>query len=202
MEKKVNTKIQKKVDNISSLKSELGKWKSLPEDEVFKLVKEFEKTPRAEGSIFYNDYFNDFKFAEILLSIGDEYNSNSKLSIFIISSIGNMMERYGLKETQRIYEYFLSNSHKKGVSVYVSLFFTQLENFANYSDKWDYVMSIKDMKPTKIGESSFETIVKSKKDDIPKEYKQTVSNHFLKKAEKANSESGKNYYLNLADSVT
>ncbi|SDE98683.1 hypothetical protein SAMN05421855_10440 [Ulvibacter litoralis] len=110
-----------------------------------------------------------------------------------------MMERYKLKETKSIYEYFLSKIYEKGVSVYASLFFTELKNFINYQNKWDYIMSVKDMKPSKIAESSFETIIQSKKNEIPEEYKVTVINHYLKKSENSNSESGKSYYLDLAN---
>lgn len=199
MEKKINSKIKKKLDNINKLKSEITSWKKLSEDDVLKLLKEFEKTPRDEGSSFYNDAFNDDEFAEVLLAIAKKYNSNTKINIFIISSLGNMMERYKLKETKSIYEYFLSKIYEKGVSVYASLFFTELKNFINYQNKWDYIMSVKDMKPSKIAESSFETIIQSKKNEIPEEYKVTVINHYLKKSENSNSESGKSYYLDLAN---
>ncbi|XKX06780.1 hypothetical protein R8G61_05525 [Tenacibaculum maritimum] len=121
------------------------------------------------------------------------------MNVYIISSLGNMMSRYNLKETKNIYEYFLDNLHKKGLSAYVSLFFTDLEHFANYSEKWAYIMSVKDMKPSKLGELSFETIIKNRKDNIPNEYKSVVNNHFIMKAKKANSEYGKKHYLDLAE---
>ncbi|WP_298479634.1 hypothetical protein [uncultured Maribacter sp.] len=196
---KINTKIKKKLDNIINLKKELKNWKDLSEKEVFELIKNFEKTPRDEGSNWYNEVFTDNEFATILLKIGKEYKSNTKMNVYVISSLGNMMSRYNLKETKNIYEYFLDNLHEKGLSVYVSLFFTDLEHFANYSEKWDYIMSVKDMKPSKIGESSFETIIKSRKDNIPNKYKSIVNNHFIMKAEKANSEYGKKHYLDLAE---
>jgi len=107
MKKKVSAKIQKKLDNIIKLKSELENWEKLSEEEVLKYVKEFEKTPRDEGSSFYNDIFTDDEFAEILLDISQEYVLNTKMNVYIISSLGNMMERYKLNETNNIYEYFL-----------------------------------------------------------------------------------------------
>lgn len=199
MKKKVSAKIQKKLDNIIKLKSELENWEKLSEEEVLKYVKEFEKTPRDEGSSFYNDIFTDDEFAEILLDISQEYVLNTKMNVYIISSLGNMMERYKLNETNNIYEYFLSNIHKKGVSVYVSLFFTEMHNFSNYIDKWDYIMSVKDMKPAKIGESSFETIIKREVANMPNEHKSIINKHFIEKSKTANNEGGKKYYLELAE---
>ncbi len=199
MDKKISTKIKKKIDNIINLKNELKNWRKMTEDEVFLSIKAFEKTPRDEGSSFYNDYFNDNEFAEILLDISKEYQSNNKLNICIISSLGNMMNRYDLKETERIYEYFLSNIDKKGVSAYTAIYFTKLERFYDYPDKWSYIMSVKDMKPAKIGEASFETIIKREKENIPDIYKSEISGYFKIKAEKANNEYGKKHYLTLAE---
>ncbi|PKH51597.1 hypothetical protein CXF68_13295 [Tenacibaculum sp. Bg11-29] len=196
---KISTKIKRKLDNINNLKTKLLSWRDLSEEETFKLIKEFEKTPRDEGSSFYHEVFTDSKFAQVLLDISVKYKLNTKMNVYIISSLGNMMSRYKLKETKNIYEYFLGNLHEKGLSVYVSLFFTDLKYFVNYPDKWSYVMSIKDMKPKKIGESSFQTIVLNKKDELPVEYKKNVAEFFRDKVKIANSEGGKNYYLELVE---
>ncbi|PTT40391.1 hypothetical protein DBR28_05980, partial [Chryseobacterium sp. HMWF028] len=67
-------KIQKNIDNIESLKKQISGWKKMSEEQLFQAVKEFEKTPRLEVSVHYNDLFNDKKFADILLDI---YKSNA-----------------------------------------------------------------------------------------------------------------------------
>jgi len=199
MEKKISKKIEKKLNNINELKTKLTNWKNLSEEDVFNLIKQFEKTPRDEGSYWYNEAFTDDKFAKGLLDIAQKYSSNTKMNVYITSSLGNMIQRYKLKETDEIYAYFLSNLNKKGVSVYVSLFMTNMEHFVDYPDKWGYIMSIKDMKPLKIAESSFESIIKKEKENIPKENKKAINDFFREKAEKANNEYGKKYYLELSE---
>lgn len=199
MEKKISSKVKKKLDNIIKLKSELKTWKNLKEEEVFKLVKEFEKTPRDEVSNWYKDALSDSAFSEVLLNISKKYEINTKMNVYITSALGNMIERYDLEETKTIYDYFLNNKDKKEVSVYVSLFITKMEHFKNYSDKWEYIMSVKNLKPSKIAESSFDTIIKAEKDNIPEEYISTIQNFYKDKADKANNEHGKKYYLELAE---
>lgn len=199
MQKTPSTKIKKKLKNISHLKKSLKKWCTLPEEEVFELVKRFEKIPRDEVSTYFYEILKDDDLAVVLLIIGKKFEDNIKLHVYIVSSLGNLMERYGLEETQDIYVYFLANSQRKSVSAYVSLFFTSMKGFASYPDKWAYIMSVKDMKPAKVGKSSFETIVKKEENTIPNKHKNVVFEYFLEKASKANSESGKKYYEDCAD---
>jgi hypothetical protein len=201
MEKKISPKIQKKLDNIIKLKAELENWEILSEDEVFKLVMEFEKTPRDEGSYWYDKAFTDSEFAKTLIEISKRYESNTKMNVYIISSLGSMIRRYKLEETDDIYQYFLDNLQKKGCSVYVSLFITEMKHFSTYSDKWSYILSIKEMKPAKIAESSFESVIKREKENIPREWINLVQIYFKTKAENANNEYGKKYYLELIEAL-
>lgn len=201
MEKKINARIQKKIDNIIQLKSELRNWEKLNEDDVLKSLKGFEKTPRDEVSTFYVEHLNDSNFAEILLDIAHKYETNTKINVLVVSALGNILERYKMPESKRIYDFFVANSQKKGVSIYVALFLTRLKEFNAYANNWEYIMSIKDMKPSKMADSTFEMVLKNKKTEIPTEYRDIVINHFLKKAEKANSESGQAYFLSIVDEL-
>jgi len=106
-------KIQKNIDNIELLKKQISEWKKLDSEDLFQTVKEFEKTPRLEVSVYYNDLFNDAKFADILLDIYKNNTGNAKLVVLVISAIGNMLQRYNLPETKDIYELMLENAYKK-----------------------------------------------------------------------------------------
>jgi len=192
-------KIQKNIDNIESLKKQISGWKKLSDEELFQAVKEFEKTPRLEVSIYYNDLFNDAEFTGILLDIYKNNTENTKLVVLLISAIGNMLQRYNLPETNEIYEVMLENAYKKNVGPYVAIFLPRMEHFKNYSKKWQYFMEVKNMSPKKVAESSFEVIMDLFGSEIPEENKKEAVNYFNKKAEESNNEYGKQYYLDLAN---
>lgn len=192
-------KIQKNIDNIESLKKQISEWKKLSDEELFQAVKEFEKTPRLEVSIYYNDLFNDAEFTGTLLDIYKNNTDNTKLVVLLISAIGNMLQRYNLSETKEIYEVMLENAYKKNVGPYVAIFLPGMEHFKNYSKKWQYFMEVKNMSPKKVAESSFEVIMDLFGSEIPEENKKEAVNYFNKKAEESNNEYGKQYYLDLAN---
>lgn len=192
-------KIQKNIDNIEALKKQLSQWTKLSIEDLFQSVKEFEKTPRLEVSIYYNDLFNDVKFSEILLEIYKSNADNVKMVILLISAIGNMIQRYNLPESQDMYEFMVENAYKKNAGPYVAIFLPRLEHFKNYSKKWQYFMDVKEMSPKKVAESSFEAIMDLHGSDIPVENKEEVVHYFNKKSEQSNNAYGRQYYLDLAN---
>ncbi|RKE57291.1 hypothetical protein [Sphingobacterium detergens] len=192
---------KKNVEKIRLLVEKIKDWNRLNDDELFQLIKEFEKMPRLEVSKFYNDLFNDAKLVENLLTIYDKHSDNTKLVVLLISSIGNMIQRYRLPETKAIYEFMLKNSYRKNVGAYVALFLPRLTSFETYNNKWKYIMDIKMMSPKKIAESAFEALIGLYIDNIPAEYKVEASNYFKSKAQKSNNEYGKQYYLDLASKI-
>ncbi|MCS4227026.1 hypothetical protein [Sphingobacterium sp. BIGb0165] len=192
---------KKNVEKISLLVEKIKDWKRLNDDELFPLIKEFEKMPRLEVSAFYNDLFNDSKLVENLLAIYDKHSDNTKLVVLLISSIGNMIQRYHLPETKAIYEFMLKNSDRKNVGAYVALFLPRLTSFKAYNNKWKYIMGIKMMSPKKIAESAFEILIDLYIDSIPVEYKVETREYFEIKVQKANNEYGKQYYLDLARKI-
>jgi len=192
---------KKNIEKISLLIEKIKDWKRLNDDELFPLIKEFEKMPRLEVSTFYNDLFNDSKLVENLLAIYDRHSDNTKLVVLLISSLGNMIQRYHIPETKVIYEFMLKNAYRKNVSAYVALFLPRLASFEVYDKKWKYMMDIKMMSPKKITESAFEILMDLYTDSIPAEYKVEVSGYFKAKAQNANNDYGKQYYLDLASKI-
>jgi len=192
---------KKNIEKISLLIERIKDWNSLNDDELFQLIKEFEKMPRLEVSGFYNDLFNDAKLVANLLAIYDNHCDKTKLVVLLISSIGNMIQRYHIPETKAIYEFMLKNTYRKNVGAYVALFLPRLISFKTYNSKWKYIMDIKMMSPKKVAESAFESLIDLYMDSIPVEYKVVASDYFKNKAQKSNNEYGKHYYLDLASKI-
>jgi hypothetical protein len=192
---------KKNIEKISLLKEKIKDWNTLKDDELFQLIKEFEKMPRLAVSTCYNSLFNDAKLAENLLNIYESHKENSKLTVLLVSSIGNMIQRYHLSETKAIYEFMLDNAYKKNLGAYVALFLPKLKLFDQYEKKWQYIMQVKDMYPKKVAEHAFEILMDLFIDKIPIAYKAEVSAYFVNKAEKSNNDYGKQYYIQLANQL-
>lgn len=192
-------KIQKNINNIEMLKKQLSQWEKLSKDDLLQSVSEFEKTLRMEVSVYYNDLFNDAKFAETLLNIYKREVDNSKIVVLLISALGYMIQRYQLPETQTLYEFMVENAYKKSIGPTVALFLPRLKHFKDYSGKWKYFIAVKDMSPKKIAENAFEIILEVYGSEIPEETKAAVVHYFNKKAEGSNNEYGKRHYLDLAN---
>lgn len=197
MEKKISPKTKKNLEKIIELKSLLKNWESYKEEDLFLIIKEFEKKPRDEGSFWYDEVFCDDELSKILLSIADKYRNNSKINTLIVSTLGNLILRYKLTETKEIYDYFYENRNNSSFGAYVALYITKFNHFKNETDKWHYIMKIIDLKPKKIAESEYSRILEKEKENLPTEYKKTAYFFFKEKAEKANNEGGKKYYLEI-----
>ncbi|MFC9776576.1 hypothetical protein [Paenibacillus chitinolyticus] len=195
---------KKNIENISLLKEKISDWHKLSDEELFLAVKEFEKTPRLEVSIYYQDLFNDPKFSKTLLDIYNKHKDNTKLVVLLVSAIGNMIQRYGLPETKEIYEFMLENSDKSKIGPYVAIFLPRLKYFENYDEKWEYFMNIKKMSPKKVAESSFETVMDLMDlylEKIPEPYKNETIEYFNKKVEESNNEYGKQHYQDIINKI-
>lgn len=197
----ISQKIRKNIENITELKQKIFSWRELDQEHLFSAIKEFEKAPRREVAVYYNDLFNDPKLAKTLLDIYSSHKDNTNLTVLIVSTIGNILQRYNLPETDEIYSFMLENAYKKYVGPYVAIFLPRMEHFAEYSDRWKYFMDVKEMAPRKVAHSSFETIIDLFYNKIPKEYKNEAKDYFLKKSEEADNQYGKKYYSDIAEKI-
>ena len=192
----INRKIQNKIDNIKYLQNELMNFKNFSEDEISNLLQKFEKTPRDEVSFYFKALFTNLEFANVLLEIADKYKENKKIQINILSSIGNMIRRYGLEETDEIYDYFKTNMFIKNVGVYVAIHLPYLKRFEK-ENSWEYFMKVKNMTPKKMAETTFLNIVNEHITEIPKEHKGEVIAFLKQKQQNSNNEGGQKYYQEL-----
>ena len=191
-----NRKIQNKIDNIKYLQNELMNFKNFSEDEISNLLQKFEKTPRDEVSFYFKSLFTNLEFANVLLEIADKYKENKKIQINILSSIGNMIRRYGLEETDEIYDYFKTNMFIKNVGVYIAIHLPYLKRFEK-ENSWEYFMKIKDMTPKKMAETTFLNIVNEHITEIPNEHKGEVIALLKQKQQNSNNEGGQKSYQEL-----
>lgn len=191
-----NRKIHNKIDNIKYLQNELMNFKNFSEDEISNLLQKFEKTPRDEVSFYFKSLFTNLEFANVLLEIADKYKENKKIQINILSSIGNMIRRYGLEETDEIYDYFKTNMFIKNVGVYIAIHLPYLKRFEK-ENSWEYFMKIKDMTPKKMAETTFLNIVNEHITEIPNEHKGEVIALLKQKQQNSNNEGGQKYYQEL-----
>ena len=192
----INRKIQNKIDNIKYLQNELMNFKNFSEDEISNLLQKFEKTPRDEVSFYFKALFTNLEFANVLLEIADKYKENKKIQINILSSIGNMIRRYGLEETDEIYDYFKTNMFIKNVGVYIAIHLPYLKRFEK-ENSWEYFMKVKNMTPKKMAETTFLNIVNEHITEIPNEHKGEVIAFLKQKQQNSNNESGQKYYQEL-----
>ncbi|MGG5576122.1 hypothetical protein ACPDHL_02120 [Myroides sp. C15-4] len=172
----VSKKIQGKIENIIALKDKIIKWETLEKDELQLVIKQFEKVPRDEVSNAYIAYLNDPSLGRALVEIAKSYNHDFRLIADIISSLGYLIIRYQLEETNEMYQLMLKyKDEKKGaVGVHVSFFLRDLAHFDNYVDKWKYYLSIKDLTPKKIAERVFLDVIRDKVEEIPLEYRNDI----------------------------
>lgn len=194
-------KMQRKIENILYLQSKLKNFSLLSEEDVLILLKKFEETTKDEMSIYFERYFQDDVFASILLKIANQYRKNKKLQICVITSLGNMINRYYLKETEAMYHYFKSQMFAKGISAYVSIHLPYFKSFQKEENKWDYFMKVAKMSPKKIAEANFLAIVSKYSREIPTEYKAQVIDFLTEKQEKANHKSGQKYFQELINDI-
>ncbi|WP_038702418.1 hypothetical protein, partial [Sphingobacterium sp. ML3W] len=122
MEKIISPKTKKKLDIILELKTQIENWKSYKEEELFQIVKEFEKKPRDEVSFWYDEALSDKTLAKTLLAIADKHPENIKMNQCIISTLGYMITRYKLESSEEIFNYFLKSSEIKSLALNVSYF--------------------------------------------------------------------------------
>lgn len=201
MEKTISPKIKKKLDIILELKSQIENWKSYNEEKIFQIVKEFEKKPRDEGSYWYEKALSDKNLAESLLAIADKYQENTKLNIYIVSALGNMIKRYKLECSDNIFNYFLKNAQTKGVALYVSFFLPYSPQFEEYEKKWEYIMSIKNIKPLKDAEISFKERIEFFLNQLPIKYTEETISFFQQCINNAKSDYSKNSYKELIEKL-
>lgn len=169
MENKYQEKIDKEI--VEVINPIRNSWDSFAEKELEILLKKFGNICRDETSLLRKGILSDYQLAKTLLEIGNTYNSNYKILIEIVSSINNMNKRYKLEITDDIFQFLIVQTKNKKVNFYVSIFITELPQFANFDHKWEYIMSIPNIAPKDKSINTFYRIINENIDTIPENYK-------------------------------
>jgi len=166
---KMKNKYQEKVNKeiIEVINPIRNNWNNFTDKELETLFKKFGNICRNETSLFRESALSDNELGNVLLEIGNKYNNNAKILVEIVSSIYNMKDRYGLEITDSIFQFLITQTKNKKVNFYVSLFITELSQFANYDQKWDYIMSIHSIAPKQKSINTFYHVITDNINNIP-----------------------------------
>jgi hypothetical protein len=166
------------IEKLRALSCDLKKWHFHDENIIEKLLIEFEEIPRLEWSQYRIDVLSDSKLAEELILIGEKFSSNQKILRNVISSLGNMVERYNLLPSDILYEFFVNNLRNKKVNFYIALFITKFPQFEADAKKWEIIMSIPKITPKKESRDIFYKEIKQRMDELPMGCKKQVEEFF------------------------
>ncbi|NTE00369.1 hypothetical protein G6M26_30710 [Agrobacterium tumefaciens] len=162
-------------ENLESLILKIKNCDFSDESVIEKILYEFEKIPREEWTKYRVKLLSDNDLSSQLLRIAEKYSTNSKLLINVISSIGNMMERYNLLVSDEIFDFFLKHKDDKGIAFYISLFITKMPQFDLYKDRWEYILAIPKIPPKKKSMNLFLQIIKNTEIEIPSQYRSEIA---------------------------
>jgi len=158
----------------------LDNWENYTENELEYLLKKLGNICRDETSLVRKEVLPTKKIAETLLKIGNEYDNNHKILTQIVSSIHNMNDRYSLEISDDWFKFFIHQTKNRKVNFYVSVFITDLPQFASYEDKWKYIMSIPNIAPKDKSMHTFYQVINDNINIIPNELKTEIIKIFEK----------------------
>ena len=158
----------------------MNDWSIFNEDDMQRLLKKFGNICRDETSVFRKKILSEEKLLDSLLEIGNKYKDNTHILIEIVSSIHNMHDRYGMRISDKAFEFLLTHTKNRKVNFYISIFITQLPQFEFYKDKWEYIMSIPNIAPREKSISTFYNIINKNIDNLPTKYKPDIVAYFEK----------------------
>lgn len=146
-------------------------WKEKTGKEVQDLCKKMGKIARGENAWYRADALSDPNLPKELLHIANAFNSNHIILQEIISSIDEMHSRYGLIISDDIYEFLLKNTKNKKVAYYIATFITDVPQFENSENKWEYILSIPHFAPKNNSRLLFHRIIDQRFTEIPESLK-------------------------------
>ena len=171
--------MEHKIKTLEELKGKLCNWKAYDETQLQKLMTAFEKFPRKEFSLSYVPILVDKSFIENIVEIGETYQANSSILINVISSLGNIVKRYGLNPSSGTFELFKKAMKNKKANYYASLHISSFPQYRTWEDKWNYLLSIPKIAPKKKSMVNFHGEIKQmlgSKDVVPLEFiKETIA---------------------------
>jgi hypothetical protein len=191
----ITKKNQLKIDNCKDLTDAIKNYETFDETELEEIIKQFEKVPREEVYQCYFKFLTN-EIAKKLLQIGEKYSNNTNITWHIISALGNLIERYNVEPSDKLYSFFLQCSNKPKVDYFVALHINVFPQFNASKDKWEYIFSILNIRPKKKSFNAFYTQIRrvlQKNEIIPNEYLEKITDVITDKYNNSN-EWAKQFY--------
>jgi len=145
-------------------------------EEPLVLIKKIEKASRGEFGNEPIKFFSNPIFIQKLLNIGEKYVSEKAVLAQVIAALGMISERCEIKP-QNMYEFFLSNisSTDKKIKKQVAYAIPFFPQFDGYENKWEFILTIPKITPTKDSMRVFRWIIERNLDVIPENLKGRIS---------------------------
>ncbi|WP_375199428.1 hypothetical protein [Bacillus sp. RS11] len=158
---------------------------STPENPL-SLIKTIEKATRLETGSPISEFLSNPDFIQKLINVGYRYESDEKVVEQVLWSLGQISDRvfWSMRQlyaefeadTQNIYNFFLQfvNHKNNKIRLAVAAGLVKLPQFEEYSNKWNYIISIASIPPKIKSMRLFRWVVKGNIKNIPNEFKYPI----------------------------
>lgn len=167
-----------RVSELESVVSQLNSWTSAQgRDSLAILISRFEQFSRVERSEPFKVFLSNSEFSDKLLELAKSNRDDVGVVINVVSALGNMIDRYGLPQSDSIFDFFVELIEEKKIAYYVSIFITKFPQFENLSFRWDYVVSIPRIAPRSDSAKNFYAEIRrmmKNGEAIPPEYRDKI----------------------------
>ncbi len=175
-----------KLETINTLLNEVVE---LTESEVLKISILINREAADENTEYRKEAFANMKYIVKLMNIGDKYKDNEIVVRNIVSAIGFISTKYNYT-TDVAYKYlsrFKTNkSDKIALAIVKNIY--KFPQFDLWVKRWNYILSIPEIKPHHESLDYFSHIISLSMDSIPKDYIDSVSSIFREYIKKNGAE--------------
>ena len=173
-----NSDLHSRVSELESVVNQLNGWTSEQgKDSLAVLISQLEKFSRMERTESFKELLSNPNLSERMLEFAKYGCDDVDIVINVVSTLGNMIDRYGLPPSDSIFDFFVDLMDEKKVAYYVSIFITKFPQFKRIPSRWDYIVSIPRIAPRSDSAKNFYAeIQRAIKGDeiIPSEYKKKI----------------------------
>jgi len=158
---------------------------STPENPL-SLIKTIEKATRLETGSPISEFLSNPDFIQKLINVGYRYESDEMVVEQVLWSLGQISDRvfWSMRQlydefeadTQNIYNFFLQfvNHKNNKIRLAVAAGLVKLPQFDEYSNKWNYIISMASIPPKIKSMRLFRWVVKGNIKNIPNEFKYPI----------------------------
>lgn len=162
-----------KLETINTL---LDQTVVLTEGEILKISILINREAAEENTEYRKEAFANMKYIVKLMNICDKYKDNEIVVRNLVSAIGFISAKYNYT-TDVAYKYLsrfkTSKSDKVAIAIVKNIY--KFPQFDLWVKRWNYILSIPEIKPHNESLDYFSEIISRSMDSIPKDYLDNVS---------------------------